>query len=200
MTAASHLPPDYARRTNWTVDDLPGLPPDLNYELINGRLVLPSPTLFHQDICRIVANAIDANCPPDYAVSIDLSIAIDRRNEPRPDVAVVPVRYAGVSPVPHEGALLVVEVISQSQKFRDMVDKERAYARSRIPSYWIIDPSGEQICLIERLLNPDGEYHYGESTTDVYTTDRPWKVTLDLPALSARHKAMREHADSADHQ
>ena len=82
MTAASHLPPDYARRTDWTIDDLAGLPPDLNHELINGRLVLPSPTLFHQDI----------------------------------------------------------------------------------------------------------------------TTDRPWKVTLDLPALSARHKAMREHADAADHQ
>jgi hypothetical protein len=43
MTAASHLTPDFAGRTDWTVDDLAGLPPDLNYELINGRLILPSP-------------------------------------------------------------------------------------------------------------------------------------------------------------
>jgi Uma2 family endonuclease len=200
MTAAPHLPPELARRTDWTVDDLADLPPDLNYELITGRLILPSPTLFHQDICRIVANAIDVNCPPDYAVSFGLSIAIDRRNEPRPDVAVVPVRYAGVSPVPFDGAQLVVEVISQSQTFRDMVDKERAYARARIPTYWIIEPTSGQISLIERLLNPDGEYHYGEATSEVYTTDRPWKVTLDLPGLSARHKAMREHANSADNQ
>jgi Uma2 family endonuclease len=200
MTAASHLPPDFARRTDWTVDDLAGLPPVLNYELINGRLILPSPTAFHQDICRRIANALDPECPPDDIVSVDLSIAIDRRNEPRPDVAVVPVRYAGVSPVPFDGAQLVVEVISQSQNFRDMVDKERAYAKARIPTYWIIDPTTGQISLIERLLGPDGDYHYGEATSDVYTTDRPWKVTLDLPALSARHNAMREHADATDHQ
>ncbi|HZM79390.1 MAG TPA: Uma2 family endonuclease [Candidatus Limnocylindrales bacterium] len=200
MTAASQLPPEFARCTDWTVDDLAGLPPDLNYELINGRLILPSLTLFHQDICRLVANALDANCPPDYAVSFDLSIAIDRRNEARPDVAVVPVRYAGVSPVPFDGAQLVVEVIPQSQRFRDMVDKERAYAKARIPTYWIIEPTSGQINLIEHLLGPDGDYHYGEATSDVYTTDRPWKVTLDLPALSARHRAMREHANASDHQ
>ena len=151
MTAASQLPPEFARRTDWTVDDLAGLPPDLNYELINV-------------------------------------------------VAVVPVRYAGVSPVRLDGALLVVEVISQSQIFRGMVDKERADAKARIPTYWIIEPTTGQINLIERLLGPDGDYHYGEATSDVYTTDRPWKVMLDLPALSARHKAMREHADLADHQ
>lgn len=200
MTAAPHLPPELSRRTDWTVDDLAGLPPGLNYELINGRLILPSPTPFHQDVCFEVVAALKASCPPGYVVSFDLSIAIDRRNEPRPDVAVVPVRYAGVSPVPFDDARLVVEVISQSQNLREMVDKERAYAKARIPTYWIIDPTTGQISLIERLLGPDGDYHYGEATSEVYTTDRPWKVTLDLPALSARHKAMREHADPADHQ
>jgi hypothetical protein len=47
MTAAHHLPPELARRIDWTVDDLVDLPPDLHYEPIGGRLILPSPTAFH---------------------------------------------------------------------------------------------------------------------------------------------------------
>jgi hypothetical protein len=35
-------------RQDWTVDDLASLPEDLRYELIDGRLILPSPTAIHQ--------------------------------------------------------------------------------------------------------------------------------------------------------
>ncbi|WP_433688494.1 hypothetical protein ACQP0I_08800 [Micromonospora carbonacea] len=45
MTAAPILP----ERHEWTVDDLGDLPKDLPYELINGRLIVPSPTALHQD-------------------------------------------------------------------------------------------------------------------------------------------------------
>ena len=45
MTAAPILP----ERHEWTVDDLGDLPKDLPYELINGRLIVPSPTAVHQD-------------------------------------------------------------------------------------------------------------------------------------------------------
>ncbi|WP_235965981.1 hypothetical protein [Micromonospora rubida] len=49
MTAAPILP----ERHEWTVDDLSK---DLPYELINGRLILPSPTLLHQDMCVELAD------------------------------------------------------------------------------------------------------------------------------------------------
>ena len=85
MTAAPILP----ERQEWTVDDLAELPKDLPYELINGRLIVPSPTALHQDLCVDVLLALDVNCPPEFLVSIDLSLQVDRRNEPRPDVVVI---------------------------------------------------------------------------------------------------------------
>src|SRR4051812_18933884 len=48
MTAALHLPAHWDER-EWTVDDLASLPEDLRYELIDGRLVLPSPTVIPGD-------------------------------------------------------------------------------------------------------------------------------------------------------
>ncbi len=44
MTAALHLPDLLRDKQDWTVDDLASLPDDLHYELIDGRLLLPSPT------------------------------------------------------------------------------------------------------------------------------------------------------------
>jgi hypothetical protein len=46
LTAALNLPD----KQEWTVDDLANLPKDLRYELVDGRLILPSPTAIHQDI------------------------------------------------------------------------------------------------------------------------------------------------------
>lgn len=96
MTRAPFLP----ERREWTVDDLGELPKDLRYELINERLVLPSPTHLHQDLCVQVLLAVRANCPPEYVVSIDLSMKINRRNEPRPDVVALRPDHVDRSPVP----------------------------------------------------------------------------------------------------
>ncbi|WP_431942130.1 hypothetical protein [Micromonospora marina] len=67
MTAAPILP----GRHEWTVDDLGELPKDLPYELINGRLIVPSPTALHQEICVELLLALRVNCPPEFLVGID---------------------------------------------------------------------------------------------------------------------------------
>ena len=48
LTAALNLPD----KQEWTVDDLASLPKDLRYELVDGRLILPSPTAIHQNDLR----------------------------------------------------------------------------------------------------------------------------------------------------
>lgn len=192
MTAAPNLP----QRQEWTVDDLGELPQDLRYELVNGRLILPSPTHLHQDLCVEVLLALRVNCPADYVVSIDLSMRIDRRNEPRPDIVALRPDHIARSPVPVEDAVLAVEVISPESTFRDMYDKVRVYAHARVPTYWVIDPLHERMTLTEMVLGADGEYEQAGHTDDVFTTERPWKVTLDLPALTARRAALLERDQS----
>jgi Uma2 family endonuclease len=186
MSTAPHLPD----RREWTVDDLGELPPDLPYELVNGRLIVPSPTALHQDLCVELLLALRVNCPPEYLVSIDLSMAIDRRNEPRPDVVAIRREHADRSPVPVADALLAVEVISPTSIFRDMYDKARAYARAKVPTYWVVDPLHERMTLTEFVLGPNGDYEPATHTEDVFSAERPWKVTVDLPALTARRAGL----------
>lgn len=186
MTAAPILP----ERHEWTVDDLGDLPKDLPYELINGRLIVPSPTAVHQELCVELLLALRVNCPPEYLVSIDLSMRVDRRNEPRPDVVAIRREHANVSPVPVEDALLAVEVVFPTSTFRDMYDKAKVYAHAGIRSYWVVDPLQERVTLTEYALGADREYEQAAHTEDLFVTERPWKVSVDLPALTARRDAL----------
>jgi Uma2 family endonuclease len=185
MTAALSLP----ERREWTVDDLGGLPKDLNYELINGRLVVPSATPVHQELMGEVWLALRAECPSEYFISMDQSLEVDRRNEPRPDVVVIRVEHVSRSPVPVRDALLAVEILSPSSTFRDLHEKTGVYARAGIRTYWVVDALHERMTLTEFVL-ADGAYRSGVHTDEVFTTERPWKVTLDLPALTARRDAL----------
>jgi Uma2 family endonuclease len=191
MTAALDLPD----RQDWTVDDLASLPKDLRYELIEGRLILPSPTPIHQDIGVRVLLALEVECPPDLMVVTDLSLQVDRRNEPRPDVVVISLEHANASPVPVADAVLAVEVISADSRFRDMYAKAKVYAKAEVANYWVIDPLHEDgIVLTEFRPGHNGDYEIISSTSGIFKTDVPYPVTIDLPALTARRRAVLDAA------
>jgi Uma2 family endonuclease len=196
MTAALSLP----ERREWTVDDLAELPADLPYELINGRLVVPSPTPAHQDLCIEVALAVRAGCPPDYVVSMDQSLKVNPRNEPRPDVVAVRVEHYGRTPVPIEDAVLAIEILSEHSHWRDTVEKAVLYAKAGIATYWVIDQLGEDgISLTELVLEPErAAYRLNGVTTGVVTVTEPWPITIDLPALSARRAAILERIQKSE--
>jgi Uma2 family endonuclease len=186
MTAAPHLPDELVAKQEWTVDDLASLPKDLRYELIDGRLILPSPTNVHNDIGWEVILALKVNCPRRLSATYDMSLKINPRNEPRPDVVVIERRYGNVSPVPVSAALLAVEIISPDSNVRDLHTKPKVYAKAGLPSYWVIDPFHEAgIVLAEFRLGDAGQYELLTETAKIFTTDVPVPVTLDLPALTA---------------
>jgi len=195
VTAAPKLP----QRSEWTVDDLDELPPDLPYELINGRLVVaPSAVPAHQDLAIELALALRASFPPEYMISTDQSLRVNRHNEPRPDVVAVTIDNYGRSPVPVEDAVIAIEVISPTSQFRDMVEKADIYASAGIATYWIVDQSRPDIQLTEMVLDrPRRRYVLGGSTTGVFSVSEPWPVTIDLPALSRRRAEMLARAAKA---
>ena len=187
MTAALNLPD----KQDWTVDDLASLPADLRYELIDGRLILPSPTLIHQDIGVRILMALQVDCPPGLMPALHISLDVDHRNEPRPDVVVVRPIHANITPLPVADAVLAVEVISPGSHFRDMYAKAKVYARAAVPSYWVVDPLFEDgIVLTEFRPGDNGVYEIVTSTNKVFTTDVPYPVTIDLPKLTERRRAL----------
>lgn len=182
MTTALNLP-DLEDKQDWTVDDVAKLPEDLHYELIDGRLILsPSPLTFHQFVSRKIANALEQHSPADYMAELEMSVMIDGRNEPRPDVVVLKLAGATRTPVLAEDVLVVVEIISPGSTTRDRRDKLKLYAYGGIPAYWIIDPLGERITFTQLLLGPDGTYHQQVRADDLITVRQPWNTTLDIPA------------------
>lgn len=191
MTAALSLP----ERRNWTVDDLAELPDDLPYELVNGRLVVPSPTPAHQDLCIEIALALRTSCPPEYFVSMDQSLKVNPRNEPRPDLVAIWVEHYGRTPVPIEDAVLAVEVLSDHSHWRDTAERAVLYAKSGIATYWVIDQLGDEISLTELVLETEpARYALGGVTTGVVTVTEPWPITIDLPALTARRATILRRA------
>jgi Uma2 family endonuclease len=191
MTAALQLPsllddPSLLEnKQDWTVDDLANLPKDLRYELIDGRLILPSPTFLHQDICAEVRNMLRVNCPPGYRPYVDVSLTVDGQNEPRPDVVVARMAVGMRSPAPIQAALLAVEVISPTSHFRDMDAKKKLFAAAGIGSYWVIDPTFEKgVVLTEFRLGDNGLYDTVTNTDKAFVTDVPYRVTINLPALT----------------
>jgi Uma2 family endonuclease len=189
MTAALSLP----EKQEWTVDDLAELPKDLRYELIDGRLILPSPTGMHQIFGIDVALALRAHCPVGYAPVTDLSLKINNRNEPRPDVVVIKKKHLNRSPVPVEDTILAVEIVSPDSHIRDNYTKRKIYAAAGVGSYWVIDPSLDEGVVLTEYVLSDGHVYEMISTTDkVFTTQVPYSVTIDLPTLTAERDAALE--------
>jgi Uma2 family endonuclease len=191
MRAALNLSDERA----WTTDDVAKLPEDLPYELIDGRLILsPSPMAIHQFIGVRIMTALEAACPDDVFISVDLSVLVDSRNEPRPDVVVLRAEGADRIPVLAADVLLAVEIISPDSSVRDRQDKMKLYSYAGIPAYWIIDPLGERITFTEWRLSEGRAYHQHVQTDGLITIDKPWETTLDLPAWTGRRNWLRDVA------
>ncbi|MDR7273319.1 Uma2 family endonuclease [Catenuloplanes atrovinosus] len=143
---------------------------------------MASPTFMHQEICLAVYEALKRNCPRGLRPALDLSLRVDDRNEPRPDVLVANPARGRRTPLPIEDAVVVAEVVSPTSTIRDQRDKVELYARAGVKAYWLIDPYHDRLVLTEWTLVGDA-YQITAKTDGVFTTEVPWPVTLDLPAL-----------------
>jgi Uma2 family endonuclease len=179
----------------YTTADLHALPDERRWELIDGSLIVsPSATIDHNAIASWIALILENSAADGFVVGTAQSVTIDDHNEPRPDVIVAPVTYLQQSPFPIDGAQLVVEVISPTSVLRDTETKRALYARAGVPAYWIVVPDAAKptISLAELVLDePGGRYRFATHyTTDVFETQTPWPVRVDLPQLIARRARM----------
>jgi len=180
----------------YTTADLHALPDDeRRWELIDGSLIVsPSATIDHNAVARWIAQILEDSAPEAFVVGTDQSATIDRHNEPRPDVIVAPANYLQQSPFPIGGAQLVVEVISPTSVLQNTEIKRVLYARAGVPAYWIVVPDSDQptISLAELVLDePGGQYRFATHyTSDVFETQTPWPIRIDLPRLIAKRARM----------
>ncbi len=176
----------------WTADDLdrlPNLPP--HTELIDGSLVLMSPqTWFHMRTMRLLEHAFVAQAPEHLAVIREMTIKLDQRNRPEPDVLVVQAdaitsrRQTWFKP---EDVLLAVEVVSADSVDRDREAKPLKYARAGVPHFWRVEENDglPVVYVYERdpatkAYGPVGIFH------KELKVDLPFPIEIDLTSLDRR--------------
>lgn len=167
------------RDTPWCVDDLDHLPDDgQRYELIDGELLVSAaPSLAHQDAVGACYRLLHRHRTPPFKVYVaPVDFRPSRQVCLRPDVLVVHrdalgVRNLTVAP------RLTVEVLSDSTRAMDLINKREAYQRHGVLSYWIIDPDTVTLTAYD-LVN--GVYRRAAEVqgTRTATLDLPFTVTV----------------------
>jgi Uma2 family endonuclease len=128
-------------------------------ELANGRVeVLPMPNYVHQLIVLFLIDQIRAHLHGPVRLGFAIMSPMPMRLGPdhfrEPDLLVMLQAHRDrMLPTHWEGADLVMEVVSDSNRARDLVVKRHEYATAGIPEYWIVDPQTQTIT----VLTLDGE-------------------------------------------
>src|SRR5215470_6893012 len=118
---------------------------DAPVELLDGLLLVKEPQhSLHRTAVLLVARAVERAFGAGWFVQTQSPIALDDRSEPEPDVCVVRGSPRGyVDAHPRRPALIVEAAQSDLRVARGR--RAAAYARARIPDYWIVN-------LIDRVL------------------------------------------------
>src|SRR5262249_20089749 len=136
------------RAEGWFADDLDRLPEAPRHtELIDGILVfrMSPQRVWHARIVTALTNALTAQAPAGIEIDREVTIRLDDRNRPEPDIVatVAPVDPTRTAFVP-EDVLLAVEVVSPESEHRDRTVKLRKYAEAAITHYWLVEEEDNQ--------------------------------------------------------
>ena len=179
MTSVTTLP--FGRPL--TRADLEDLPDDGHrYELIDGVLIVsPSPRFAHQDVVAHLHLLLAKDCPADLKVLFaPFAVALADDTEVQPDLLVAPRAQFTDKELPGP-PLLAVEVLSPSTRRVDLLLKRDRLQAAGVPSYWLVDPDGPAITVLELV---DGAYvEVAHAAGDeVCSVERPYPLTV-VPAL-----------------
>ena len=161
--------------------DLDAMPDDgRRHELLDGAIfVTPSPGFGHQDVVMRLAVQIfgAVNGTELVVLNAPFDVELSEFTVVEPDLLVAPKGQFTDKDLP--GApLLAVEVRSRSTAAVDAVIKRDLYEKAGVVSYWLIDPRGPAITVLELV---DGRYvevgrAEGDESIDV-TAPVPMRLT-----------------------
>ncbi|MDX3458816.1 Uma2 family endonuclease [Streptomyces sp. ME02-8801-2C] len=178
----------------WTADDLdriPDLPP--HTELLDGSLVFMSPqTRFHSCALRLLEHALLQQAPDSLDVLSRMTVKLDTRNRPEPDVIVF-AETANTGPdqtwFEPKDVLLTVEVTAADTRDRDQEVKPRKYAAAGVPHFWRVEQDGDQELPVVHVYELDPatrSYGLPGIFRDRLRLTVPFDIDIDLTAINRR--------------
>ena len=135
----------------FTYDDYLLLPEDKRYEIVEGELLLvPAPNILHHDILRELATALNAYARERGSGKIlfaPCDVVLSSENVIQPDLLFVSEKRKGILTAANvQGPPdLVVEILSDATRQRDLNIKRKLYAKYGVWEYWIVDPDAATV-------------------------------------------------------
>ena len=138
-------------KKRYTYDDYLKTPDDMRYELIEGELYMtPSPITNHQRISGRIEFELrkfvaENDCGEVFDAPYD--VYFDDENVVQPDILFISKdRLNIIGDKNLQGAPdLVIEILSESNAYRDLIQKKKLYARHSVKEYWIVVPGEKTI-------------------------------------------------------
>ena len=153
-------------RGNFTYEDLRYTPDDgKRYEVLEGDLIVsPSPKVKHQRIVHKLAMLLGRVEAARLGVALlaRMDVVLSEGDVVEPDLLFIATDRLGIVTEDNvQGAPdLVVEIISEGTRKRDVITKRHIYERYGVCFYWLVDPEEETVRVFELK---DGAY--GEPVT-----------------------------------
>ncbi len=186
MTAepTGHVPwfpdPLMQRYARFTIEDVLALPPDApRVELRDGvMIVVPSPTIGHQDIGILLWTWFKRNAPKDLRPGAAVGVAVGAQDTFEPDVVLLrePVNDKNHF-FPASQVVVGVEVVSPGTMRRDRLDKPAEYAAAGISHYWRIEQDPVHVFAYE--LAGDSYRLVADSETEL-VLEKPFEIRLPI--------------------
>lgn len=173
------------RLADYTLEDVLNLPPDTpRVELVNGvMLVVPSPTIDHQDISSLLWQWLRRHAPKEYKAVQGLGVAVEVNRTYEPDVLLFQAGHEGGRHfIPADQVVIAIEVVSPSTRARDRFAKPAEYAAAGIPFYWRVEQ--HPVHVYAYRLGEGGTYELMADSPDVLTVDQPFPITLTIAEIA----------------
>lgn len=177
-------------KKKFTYDDYLKTPEDKRYELIEGELIMtPSPVTRYQRISRKIEFRLEK-----FVTENDLGevfyapcdVYLDNENVVQPDILFISKERLNVIGEKNiQGAPdLIVEILSESSAYRDLVKKKKIYASFGVKEYWIVDPE-EKTVEIYLLGNNAFTLSKRFNENDILSSPLLTRLEIDLAQIFA---------------
>jgi Uma2 family endonuclease len=181
------MSPVITEKKKHTYEDYLKTPENERYELIEGELIMtPSPVPNHQKISLRITVMLREFVYKNNLGEIlyaPCDVYLDDENVVQPDIMFISKERLDIIGEKNiQGAPdLVIEIISESSAYRDIVQKKKLYARFGVKEYWIVIPEEASI---EIYSLKENIYHL----SNTYRKDQ----TLESPNLKGLKLNVKE--------
>ncbi|WP_433298258.1 Uma2 family endonuclease [Actinoplanes sp. CA-030573] len=172
------------RLANFSLEDVLNLPDDApRVELRDGvMIVVPSPTLGHQDIGNLLWLWFRRNAPDGFQPGTALGVALGSQDSFEPDVLLLhaPVEKSNHFFLPSQAAI-AVEVVSPGTKRRDRFEKPVEYGLAGIPHFWRIEQDPVHVFAYDLV---DGRYELAADSDTELVLSAPFEIRLPISEIT----------------